>query len=86
MTRFGTIDGKRVDLDPDQWWFTRDHRGAALRPGGGSPAEGGQMQPGDIPAGALYHGDLPVDDELVHFAQREDHLGNRSSSRAKCSP
>jgi len=79
VTGHFTIDGKRVDLDPDQWWFTRDHSwGLRYGPGGGSLAEGGQMQPGDIPAGALYYmGIFRFDDELVHFAQREDHLGNR---------
>ena len=73
------IDGERVEIDPDQWWFGRDHSwGLRYGPGGGSLSEGGELQPTEIPAGALYYmGIFQFDDELVHFAQREDHIGNR---------
>jgi len=73
------IDGDRLEIDPDRWWFGRDHSwGIRNGPGGGSLPEGGAMQPQEIPDGVLYYmGIFQFDDELVHFAQRETSTGER---------
>ncbi|MGC5255047.1 hypothetical protein ACPXCG_01735 [Gordonia sp. DT218] len=74
------IDGDRIDIDPQRWWFGRDHSwGVRNGPGGGSLPDGTEMQPGEIPDGVLYYmGIFEFDDELVHFAQREDSDGRRT--------
>lgn len=73
------VDGERIDIDPDSWWFGRDHSwGVRNGGGGGSLPEGGQLQPTEIPDGVLYYmGIFQFDDELVHFAQREHADGAR---------
>ncbi|MET9199788.1 hypothetical protein [Gordonia sp. NPDC003585] len=73
------VDGERLDIDPDRWWFGRDHSwGVRNGPGGGSLPEGTHMQPGEIPDGVLYYmGIFQFDDQIVHFAQRETSIGQR---------
>ncbi|MCX5043096.1 hypothetical protein OG921_07930 [Aldersonia sp. NBC_00410] len=73
------IDGERIEIDSDRWWFGRDHSwGIRNGPGGGSLPEGTEMQPSEIPDGVLYYmGIFEFDDELVHFAQREHSNGER---------
>lgn len=73
------IDGERIEIDPDRWWFGRDHSwGIRNGGGGGSLSEGTELQPRDIPTGVLYYmGIFQFHDELVHFAQRENSDGSR---------
>ncbi|EQM32814.1 hypothetical protein [Rhodococcus erythropolis] len=73
------IDGTRIDIDPDNWWFGRDHSwGVRHGGGGGSPSEGANLQPSEVPDGVLYYmGIFQFDDEVVHFAQRETSTGAR---------
>jgi hypothetical protein len=73
------IDGERIEIDPQRWWFGRDHSwGVRNGPGGGSLFEGANLQPPEIPDGTLYYmGIFEFDDELVHFAQRETSTGER---------
>ncbi|MEV6772561.1 hypothetical protein AB0N05_28385 [Nocardia sp. NPDC051030] len=73
------VEGKRIDIDPDTWWFGRDHSwGTRHGGGGGSLSEGDGLQPNEIPEGVLYYmGIFEFDDELVHFAQRETADGQR---------
>lgn len=73
------IDGEHIEIDPQRWWFGRDHSwGVRNGPGGGSLPEGTEMQPTEIPDGVLYYmGIFEFDDELVHFAQRETSSGER---------
>ncbi|QLY31318.1 DUF7065 domain-containing protein [Nocardia huaxiensis] len=73
------IEGRRIDIDPDNWWFGRDHSwGTRHGGGGGSLSEGEGMQPAELPDGVLYYmGIFQFDDELVHFAQRETADGER---------
>lgn len=74
------VDGERIEIDSEQWWFGRDHSwGVRHGPGGGSLAEGDELQPSEVPDGVLYYmGIFEFDDELVHFAQREDSAGRRT--------
>ncbi|MGV9710706.1 hypothetical protein ACWDTI_08575 [Gordonia sp. NPDC003424] len=80
LTGSVVLDGERIDIDPARWWFGRDHSwGIRNGPGGGSLPDGTEMQPGLIPDGVLYYmGIFEFDDELVHFAQREDGSGRRT--------
>jgi hypothetical protein len=73
------IDGERIEIDSDRWWFGRDHSwGIRNGPGGGSLPEGSELQPPEIPEGVLYYmGIFEFEDELVHFAQREHSNGER---------
>ncbi|MDL4772995.1 DUF7064 domain-containing protein [Actinomadura xylanilytica] len=73
------IDGGRIEIDPDTWWFGRDHSWGTRRGGGGGDLnEGDILQPGEIPDGVLYFmGIFQFDDRLVHFAQRETADGDR---------
>ncbi|WP_306362857.1 hypothetical protein [Nocardia sp. CC227C] len=73
------IDGERIDIDPDTWWFGRDHSwGIRHGGGGGSLPEGEGLQPNEVPDGVLYYmGIFQFEDELVHFAQRETADGQR---------
>lgn len=73
------LDGERIEIDTQQWWFGRDHSwGIRNGPGGGSLPEDTEMQPAEVPEGVLYYmGIFEFDDELVHFAQRETHTGER---------
>lgn len=73
------IDGERIEIDPQRWWFGRDHSwGVRNGPGGGSLSEGANLQPQEIPDGTLYYmGIFEFEDELVHFAQRETSTGER---------
>lgn len=73
------VDGERIDIDPDTWWFGRDHSwGTRHGGGGGSLSEGEGLQPSEIPDGVLYFmGIFQFEDELVHFAQRETADGQR---------
>jgi hypothetical protein len=73
------IDGERIEIDTSKWWFGRDHSwGIRNGPGGGSLAEGANLQPQEIPDGTLYYmGIFEFDDQLVHFAQRETNTGER---------
>ncbi|WP_067531743.1 hypothetical protein [Nocardia crassostreae] len=73
------IDGERIDIDPEKWWFGRDHSwGTRHGGGGGSLPEGTGLQPTEIPDGVLYYmGIFEFEDELVHFAQRETADGQR---------
>jgi hypothetical protein len=73
------IDGERIEIDPDRWWFGRDHSwGVRNGPGGGSLPDGTEKQPVEVPEGVLYYmGIFEFDDELVHFAQREYSDGTR---------
>ncbi len=73
------IDGERIEIDTERWWFGRDHSwGIRNGPGGGSLSEGANLQPQEIPEGTLYYmGIFEFDDELVHFAQRETSTGER---------
>jgi hypothetical protein len=73
------IDGERLEIDTERWWFGRDHSwGVRNGPGGGSLSEGANLQPQEIPDGTLYYmGIFEFDDELVHFAQRETSTGER---------
>jgi len=73
------VDGHRYEIDPDSWWFGRDHSwGVRHGGGGGSLPEGGDLQPSEIPDGVLYYmGIFQFDDQLVHFAQRETSTGER---------
>lgn len=73
------IDGERIEIDPQRWWFGRDHSwGVRNGPGGGSLTEGANLQPPEIPDGTLYYmGIFEFEDELVHFAQRETSTGER---------
>jgi len=73
------IDGERIEIDPQRWWFGRDHSWGIRRGGGGgSLPDGTELQPTDLPAGVLYYmGIFQFDDELVHFAQRENSDGSR---------
>ncbi|WP_063037678.1 hypothetical protein [Nocardia pseudovaccinii] len=79
VTGWIEIDGRRIAIDPDQWWFGRDHSwGVRHGPGGGSLDEGPGLQPTEVPDGVLYYmGIFQFDDELVHFAQRETSTGAR---------
>ncbi|NKY43738.1 hypothetical protein [Nocardia cerradoensis] len=71
--------GVRYEIDPDTWWFGRDHSwGTRHGGGGGSLSEGEGLQPPEIPDGVLYYmGIFQFDDELVHFAKRETADGQR---------
>ena len=71
------IADERIEVNPDTWWFGRDHSwGTRHGGGGGSLSEGDALQPSEIPDGVLYlMGIMEFDDELVHFAQREDATG-----------
>jgi hypothetical protein len=71
-------DGQRVEINPETWWFGRDHSwGTRQGGGGGSLSEGDSLQPTEIPEGVLYvMGIFEFEDEIVHFAQREDARGN----------
>ncbi|MDT5196234.1 MAG: hypothetical protein QOH20_2988, partial [Mycobacterium sp.] len=73
------IDGERIEIDPERWWFGRDHSwGVRNGPGGGSLPDGTEKQPVEVPEGVLYYmGIFEFDDELVHFAQREYSDGTR---------
>ncbi|MEU8899309.1 hypothetical protein [Nocardia sp. NPDC048505] len=73
------VDGKRTEIDPETWWFGRDHSwGTRHGGGGGSLGEGEDLRPGDVPDGVLYYmGIFEFEDELVHFAQRETADGQR---------
>ncbi|WP_280358171.1 hypothetical protein [Nocardia otitidiscaviarum] len=73
------VEGERLELDPDTWWFGRDHSwGTRHGGGGGSLAEGEGMQPPETPDGVLYFmGIFEFADELVHFAHRETADGQR---------
>ncbi|RDI46409.1 hypothetical protein [Nocardia mexicana] len=73
------VEGERIEIDPDTWWFGRDHSwGTRHGGGGGSLPEGEGLQPPDVPDGVLYFmGIFEFDDELVHFAQRETADGQR---------
>ncbi|EUA43350.1 hypothetical protein I552_8091 [Mycobacterium xenopi 3993] len=73
------VGDERIDIDPQRWWFGRDHSwGVRHGPGGGSLPEGTELQPAEIPDGVLYYmGIFQFDDELVHFAQRETSAGER---------
>ncbi|WP_194837033.1 hypothetical protein [Nocardia sp. XZ_19_369] len=79
VTGWIELDGRRIDIDPEQWWFGRDHSwGVRHGPGGGSPEEGPGLQPTEVPDGVLYYmGIFQFDDQLVHFAQRETSTGQR---------
>ncbi|GAB2680618.1 hypothetical protein [Nocardia goodfellowii] len=79
VTGWIEIDGRRIEIDPDQWWFGRDHSwGVRHGPGGGSLGEGPGLQPTEVPDGVLYYmGIFQFDDQLVHFAQRETSTGER---------
>ncbi|MBL1073550.1 hypothetical protein JK358_04015 [Nocardia sp. 2] len=79
VTGWVEVEGRRIDIDPDTWWFGRDHSwGTRHGGGGGSLAEGDGLQPSEIPDGVLYYmGIFEFDDELVHFAQRETADGQR---------
>jgi hypothetical protein len=79
ITGWIEIDGERIEIDPDNWWFGRDHSwGVRHGGGGGSLSEGGNRQPEEIPDGVLYYmGIFQFDDEVVHFAQRETSTGHR---------
>lgn len=79
VTGWLELDGQRIEIDPDQWWFGRDHSwGVRYGPGGGSLDEGPGLQPAELPDGVLYYmGIFQFDDELVHFAQRETSTGRR---------
>lgn len=79
ITGWIEIDGERIEIDPENWWFGRDHSwGVRHGGGGGSLSEGGNMQPSEIPEGVLYYmGIFQFDDEVVHFAQRETSTGER---------
>lgn len=73
-------DGERIEIDPADWWFGRDHSwGTRHGGGGGAINEGaGTLQPNEIPDGVLYYmGIFQFEDELVHFAQRETPEGAR---------
>jgi hypothetical protein len=72
-----TIAGRRIDIEPDTWYFARDHSWGVRRGGGGGNLpESAVLQPREIPEGVLYFmGIFEFDDRLVHFAQREDALG-----------
>ncbi|GAB2526888.1 hypothetical protein [Nocardia heshunensis] len=73
------VEGTRFEIDPETWWFGRDHSwGTRHGGGGGSLGEGEGLQPGEIPDGVLYYmGIFQFEDELVHFAQRETADGQR---------
>lgn len=79
VTGWVEIDGRRIEIDPDQWWFGRDHSwGVRHGPGGGTLSEDSHQQPMEIPDGVLYYmGIFQFDDQLVHFAQRETSTGQR---------
>lgn len=79
ITGWIEIDGERIEIDPDTWWFGRDHSwGVRHGGGGGSLSEGEHRQPDEIPDGVLYYmGIFQFDDEVVHFAQRETSTGQR---------
>lgn len=79
VTGWLEIDGRRIEIDPDQWWFGRDHSwGVRHGPGGGTLEEGRGLQPTEAPDGVLYYmGIFQFDDRLVHFAQRETSAGQR---------
>lgn len=73
------VDGERIEIDPANWWFGRDHSwGVRHGGGGGSLSEGSGLQPPEVPDGVLYYmGIFQFDDQLVHFAQRETSTGQR---------
>lgn len=77
---FLQIGDDRIEIDSRSWWFGRDHSwGVRHGGGGGSIPEGPERQPSEIPDGVLYYmGIFEFDDELVHFAQREDSAGRRT--------
>ena len=79
VTGWIEVDGERIEIDPDRWWFGRDHSwGVRHGGGGGSLSEGDNRQPPEIPDGVLYYmGIFQFDEELVHFAQRETSTGQR---------
>ncbi|MEV0059188.1 hypothetical protein [Nocardia sp. NPDC050718] len=79
ITGWLEADGKRYEIDPETWWFGRDHSwGTRHGGGGGSLGEGEHLQPGEVPDGVLYYmGIFQFEDELVHFAQRETADGQR---------
>ncbi|MFI9407837.1 hypothetical protein [Nocardia sp. NPDC052316] len=79
VTGWIELDGRRIDIDPEQWWFGRDHSwGVRHGPGGGSLDEGPGLPPVEVPDGVLYYmGIFQFDDRLVHFAQRETSTGQR---------
>ncbi|MFT4199613.1 hypothetical protein [Gordonia sp. (in: high G+C Gram-positive bacteria)] len=79
LTGWIELDGERIDIDPDKWWFGRDHSwGVRHGGGGGSLSEGDHRQPSEVPDGVLYYmGIFEFEDELVHFAQRETSTGER---------
>ena len=68
------VGGRRIDIDPDTWYFARDHSWGVRRGGGGGDLpETAVLQPRSIPDGVLYFmGIFEFGDRLVHFAQRED--------------
>jgi hypothetical protein len=72
------VNGTVIDIDPERWPVAgRDHSwGTRQGGGGGSLSEGTDLQPPDVPDGVLYvMGIFQFDDEIVHFAQREDSRG-----------
>ncbi|WP_107656285.1 hypothetical protein [Nocardia suismassiliense] len=79
VTGWIELNGRRIEIDPEQWWFGRDHSwGVRHGPGGGSLNEGPGLQPTEVPDGVLYYmGIFQFDDQLVHFAQRETSTGQR---------
>lgn len=77
VSGFIEVAGQRIEVDPSTWWFGRDHSwGTRHGGGGGSLSEGDALQPSAVPDGVLYlMGIFEFEDELVHFAQREDPTG-----------
>ena len=86
VTGWIEVDGERIEIDPDRWWFGRDHSwGCGTAAVAAASPKETIASPGDPGRRPYYMGIFQFDEELVHFAQRETSTGSAGSSRAKCS-